>query len=699
MARIDDLLLRVADPQLRAELSTAVDEVRRTRDFGLVFESHLPESARLYTHPVRRGVKVALKSANDRALFSVTKVAGPVAKCIPIRDSAGAHVPVEDQAPVELSVGELVVVAEFGDPIYPGLKHLGGVHRGVDKPAHVVINAENHHALEALQFTHAGRVDCIYIDPPYNTGARDWKYNNDYVDDSDSWRHSKWLAMVERRLLLAKRLLASNGVLIVTIDENELLHLGMLLETIFSSAVRQLVTICINPGGASGVGLSRVEEYAFFVFLGDARPVETADDMLSEESDGDEPIRWEWLMRGGSAWYRSSRPNLCYPILLDDKGERILGVGPPLDGSDETRRPERVDGKLAAWPVRSDGKLGIWRVDGKKLETLAEKGYAYVSREDPARGTWTIKYLLSGTVKEIEDGQIRVLGETDRGQAVLERTGSVTRLAKTVWNRPRHNAGGVGGTHLLTAQLGERGLFSFPKSIYSTLDCLQVAVGDRSDAVVLDFFGGSGTTLNAVMLMNDADGGSRRAIVVTNNEVSAETGARLLNEGHHPGDEAFEAQGIFQRVTQPRCRAAVTGQRPDGMPTKGKYLNGKSYEEGFEENVEFLELTYQDSSAVELDLAFESVAPLLWLRAGGQGRVIDEHPDAWEWTDRYGVLIDTDAWQPFVDARPEAATAAFIVTDSPTVFASIAAELPSGTEAVRLYESYLTTFAINQADA
>ena len=186
-------------------------------------------------------------------------------------------------------------------------------------------------------------------------------------------------------------------------------------------------------------------------------------------------------MRGGSAWYRSSRPNLCYPILLDDLGEHIVGVGPPFEGANDEDRPHRVDGKLAAWPVRSDGKLGIWRVDGPKLAALARDGYAFVSKADTERGTWTIKYLLSGSLKEIEQGDIEVLGKSENGQALLRRTGAVTRLAKTVWNRPRHNAGGVGGTHLLTAQLGERGLFSFPKSVYSTLDCLQVAIGDRGE--------------------------------------------------------------------------------------------------------------------------------------------------------------------------------------------------------------------------
>ena len=142
------------------------------------------------------------------------------------------------------------MVAEFRDPIYPGLVSTGKVERGGDKPFHTVINAENFHALQALLFTHRGKVDCIYIDPPYNTGAKDWKYNNDYVEGDDLYRHSKWLAFMERRLLLAKELLnPDDSVLIVTIDEKEYLRLGLLLEQIFPEARIQMVSSVIKPAG------------------------------------------------------------------------------------------------------------------------------------------------------------------------------------------------------------------------------------------------------------------------------------------------------------------------------------------------------------------------------------------------------------------------------------------------------------------
>ena len=133
-----------------------------------------------------------------------------------------------------IPVEELVVIKRFGEAIFPSLRHVESVLRGGDSPHHTLIEADNYHALQLLEWLYAGKVDCIYIDPPYNTGARDWKYNNDYIDANDGWRHSKWLAFMQRRLRLAKRLLNPEGsVLIVTIDEKEYLRLGLLLEELF----------------------------------------------------------------------------------------------------------------------------------------------------------------------------------------------------------------------------------------------------------------------------------------------------------------------------------------------------------------------------------------------------------------------------------------------------------------------------------
>jgi len=233
---------------------------------------------------------------------------------------------------------------------------------------------------------------------------------------------------------------------------------------------------------------------------------------------------------------------------------------------------------------------------------------------------------------------------------------------------------------------------------------VRIAVGHKPEAVVLDFFAGSGTTAHAVMRLNHEDGGSRQSLSVTNNEVSEDEAKAMFERGLFPGDPEWESLGIFEHVTRPRIEAALTGKTPAGEPIKGDYKFNDEFPmaDGLEENVEFLELKYLDAIDVELGLAFESIAPLLWLRAGGTGRMISDRcwengePKHFEIADRYGVLFDTDHWRLFLDRLPETAATVFVATDSPSVFASIAGELP-GRDVVRLYGSYLSAFAKNAA--
>jgi adenine-specific DNA-methyltransferase len=285
-SELDVLLDKVEDPILRADIRSQVERLRAKRTFGLVFESHLPERVRLPEHAIRPGVKVAYKDDPDSPAYEVLSIADEVATIRKVRNPNGSFLSAAQAAEVtdETSkVARLVVIADFGEPVFPGLRRLGSVERGGDKPAHIVIKGENYHALEALQFTHAGKIDCIYVDPPYNSGARDWKYDNNYVDESDSYRHSKWLAFMERRLLLARKLLnPEDSVLIVTIDEKEYLRLGLLLEQLFPGNTIQVVTIVINPKGTARYNeFSRVEEYAFFVFVGSAKLQSSGSDMLT----------------------------------------------------------------------------------------------------------------------------------------------------------------------------------------------------------------------------------------------------------------------------------------------------------------------------------------------------------------------------------------------------------------------------------
>ena len=187
-----------------------------------------------------------------KEVWQVKSVKDGVVTLVKPKDDAHPSEPTRSAAePVSFAVEEVLVVREFGEPIFPSLVPVDAVANGpADTPWHTLIEADNYHALQLLDYLYAGKVDCIYIDPPYNTGARDWKYNNDYVDGNDGWRHSKWLAFMAKRLKLAKTLLKPDtGVLIVTIDEHEVHHLGMLLEREFPEAWRQLVTIVINQKG------------------------------------------------------------------------------------------------------------------------------------------------------------------------------------------------------------------------------------------------------------------------------------------------------------------------------------------------------------------------------------------------------------------------------------------------------------------
>jgi adenine-specific DNA-methyltransferase len=259
-----------------------------------------------------------------------------------------------------------------------------------------------------------------------------------------------------------------------------------------------------------------------------------------------------------------------------------------------------------------------------------------------------------------------------------------------------HNAEN-GGTKLLTSLLPGR-RFPFPKSLYAVEDTLRFFVKDKPEAVVLDFFAGSGTTAHAVMRLNRQDSGRRRSILVTNNEVSSEEARALLEEGHGPGDQEWEDVGICQYITKPRLCAAMTGQTPDGIPISGDYSFTDEFPiaEGFEENAEFFELTYEDPERVRHGLSFSAIAPLLWMRAGSEGRRIDDLSDTYALADTYSVLFNLDAAAPFIRAVTscEPIRVAYIVTDDEKQYQLIARELPQRVQPVRLYESFLGAFRI-----
>lgn len=326
MSRLTDLIAqaKAKDPQMGADLEREFKALSSRRSFGLNFERHRPENVELPQSPVRKGDKVRVlpprgdTSKGDQRLWVVKQFEM-------LDDKKIAHLVERYAAEPEtkqVDVTDLVVVAEFRDKIYPGLVSTGKVERGGDKPFHSVINGENYHVLKALTFTHRGKIDAIYIDPPYNTGAKDWKYNNDYVESEDLYRHSKWLAFMERRLRLAKELLnPKSSVLIASIDEKEYLRLGLLLEQIFPEARIQMVSTIIKPEGTNRTGeFSRTNEFVYFVMFGEAKVRPHNDDMSGRTTNNnDKKIEWRNLRRRENTSVRAARPNQFYAVFIDKK--------------------------------------------------------------------------------------------------------------------------------------------------------------------------------------------------------------------------------------------------------------------------------------------------------------------------------------------------------------------------------------------
>ena len=706
MSRLTELIAetKARNPQLGADLEREFRALSSRLSFGLNFERHRPEAVELPQRPVRRGDKVRVlpprgSTANgDQRLWFVDAL--HKAKKTADLTLLGAPKPEAQTVPI----GDLVVVAEFRDTIYPGLVSTGKVSRGGDKPWHTVINGENYHALKALTWTHRGKVDVIYIDPPYNTGAKDWKYNNDYVEGDDLYRHSKWLAMMERRLLLAKELLnPAESVLIVTIDEKEYLRLGLLLEQLFPEARVQMITSVINPKGTARANeFSRIDEYIFVVALGGAKLTRWSRDMLTERDySEDEDVRWRGLARTGRKGLRPHNPGSWYPIYVKDDGSGIHSVGDtvPLGSAGPTDVPI---GTIAVWPPSSDGQQYSWSVVPETLRELMRRGAVRVGRVDISRNSVPIYYLSFNVLQRIEDGDIRITGRAaDGALEIAYAKGSRTTAPKTVWNMTSHDAGSH-GTNIIRALLPGR-RFPFPKSLYAVEDALRFFVANKQDAVILDFFSGSGTTAHAVMRLNRQDGGRRQCISITNNEVGADEQKSLREQGLRPGDADWERRGICDHITKPRVEVAITGQTPGGDPVKGDYKFTDEFPmaDGFKENAEFFTLTYETPVGVSYQTAFTRIAPLLWLRAGSEGRRIDKIPAAgWDVADFYGLLVDLDTATDFLRAvrRANSPRVAFIVTDDERRFQAIARRLPEGVEAVRLYESYLTNFAFANGD-
>ena len=696
MEAIDYLLQQVSDPVLRGRLEDEIERLSKNKKFGLVFEEHIPECTPLYGIGIRTGSAVARKAGQIKDVYVVLQLNEGTAKCYNKVTKETVDIPVDD----------LVVVAQFGEPIFPMLQPIDSIQNAPDSSLwHTLIEADNYHALQLLEYLYTGKVDCIYIDPPYNTGARDWKYNNDYVDGADAYRHSKWLSMMEKRLRIAKRLLNPNdSVLLVTIDEKEYLHLGCLLEEMFPKARMQMISTLTNSRGvARENGFARVDEYIFVLQFGNSSVCRLP---LSDEwrvnIRADKRVthlRWSMLIRSGSHFLRRDSVNQFYPIYVYNDGSKIHSVGEPYYGDDrnEIIPPE---GTFAVWPLRKDGNEGNWQISAENLRGLIKEGYVMLGRK--ANGTVPVYYLKKGEIAKVKNGVYQISGHREDG-SIISDTEVRSLVTGTQWRIGSHDAS-VGGTALLKSMFGNS-RFTYPKSLYAERDTIRFFVANKPNALVVDFFAGSGTTLHAVNLLNAEDGGSRRCILVTNNEVSEEESKALRKKGYQPGDPEWENLGVARHVTWPRTICSIKGRNIKGEPLKGTYAETEiPIEDGFKANCEYFKLGFMDKDNVSLGRQFREILPLLWLKAGAIGKrpeIDEDEPDMLILPENgFAVLVDETCFARFLRElkKTNGIKHVFLVTDSDDAFREMSTEIP-GREAHQLYREYIDNFVLGNRRA
>lgn len=410
----------------------------------------------------------------------------------------------------------------------------------VDKnggPINILIEGDNYHALSVLNFTHQGKVDVIYIDPPYNTGNKTWKYNNNYIDKEDSYRHSKWLSFMDKRLRMAKNLLKEDGVIVATIDDYEVFTLGILMDEIFGEQNRLGNVVVINKKSGRTTDKFFATSHEYYLFYaknsefakvgnmavsGDRAEEYTFEDNISK-------FKYRDFLRTGGYSTPEERPNSHYPIYFNEK-KNIISI-------------EKIPNSVEIWPIDSKGAKRVWRRTRPTLVEDVKKGDVIITKNGNGKLTVRIKERLKEESKP-----------------------------KTVWDNPQYDAASH-GTKLLEDIMGQSKTFDYPKSLYAVKDAIRLLLDDKQSPVVLDFFAGSGTTGHAVLELNNENENGCQFILCTNNEING-----LEKELKEKGlsEKEMQEYGICRRVTYPRLEKVMKGYK-DSKPLGGnlKYFRTK----------------------------------------------------------------------------------------------------------------------------
>jgi adenine-specific DNA-methyltransferase len=357
---------------------------------------------------------------------------------------------------------------------------------GVPKPVgevsekdNLLIKGNNLLALHSLKARYSGNIDCIYIDPPYNppSNSNTFLYNNRF-------NHSSWLTFMKNRLEVAKQLLKRDGSLIVAIDENEFFFLGALLIEIFPDHEVHSVSIIHNPRGVQGTNFSYINEYALFV-------IPRASKVIAGRKIEEEEVDWANFRNWGGESERTDAKNCFYSVKVEDG--QIVGFGDVLSDEEHPLQTVEKDSAYEIFPIDTKGVERKWRYARQTVDN--------------------VKHLLRAVWR--------------KGRYEIE-LGKDFGMLRTVWNDTRYDANSYGSQ--LLKELVPGCEFTFPKSLWTVHDCIQAVVGNKKDALVLDFFAGSGTTGHAVLELNKSDGGSRNFIMTEQlSYVETCTKQRIIN--------------------------------------------------------------------------------------------------------------------------------------------------------------------------
>lgn len=380
------------------------------------------------------------------------------------------------------------------------------------KPTNFIFEGDNYHTLYTLNFTHKRKIDTIYIDPPYNTGNKSWRYNNDYIDKEDRFRHSKWLSFMSKRLRLARRLLKETGIIICAIDDYEFASLKLLFDEIYGEQNRLGTLVVVhNPRGRNDDKFFASQHEYVLVYAKNSDKATIHHFALNDDDkdqykkeDDISPFAETSFIRTGNNSKRTERPNLYYPIYYNEKTNELSLT--------------KSKGWEELLPLNNDGEEKTWR--------------------------WGKETFLELEATELFVKKVKGENKIYKKRRLTDNTG---KKPKTVWYDSKYDASS-NGIMLLQKILGKDNTFNYPKSLYAVKDILEITTDKNS--LILDFFAGSGTTGQAVLELNQQDKGNRQFILCTNNE-----------------------NQICEEVTYPRIKKVIEGYNDKkGIPANVKYF-------------------------------------------------------------------------------------------------------------------------------